>query len=151
MDDPLAFEPPWLRIGHLLFADQLKPLDAVRLKTPILEAGTTTTTTTDEDPYMTCLIKRNAGIIVRVINTVFVVNNRWLRDKVVVVVVVGCHRQQVSLTFFSATVNEKGLFDSWCINRHWNMLGGVSAESSRILITLFEELTQREPDTLDNR
>ena len=28
------------------------------------------------------------------------------------------------------------------------MLGGVSAESSRILITLFEELTQREPDTL---
>jgi hypothetical protein len=78
---------------------------------------------------MAVLVQREARVVVRIVDTLFVVDNRRPGNSLLLVVVVGRHRQEIAPAFFRPAVDKERLLDFGRIDGDRHVIGGVRAQA----------------------
>ena len=137
-----------LGISHHFFRHFVKIADIVWPRTAVLEALATCTSSAHKDPYVAGVINQQAGIVVRIIHSQFVVYDHRLRNCFSFVIKTADHAQQMFILFACSTpVHEKCLVHFRRIDGEWHVMRCVSSQPSGILVAILGELAKREPDT----
>ena len=143
-----AFSPqePRLRIRDLPLTDALERRDAERFLAAVDEPRPMARATADENPDVALVIELDAAVVVRVVHDELVVNDGRARHPAGLVVETRRHHQQMPLALDRAAVGEERLVSLRRIDRHRVVVGCVGAQPARILVAMFRELAECEPD-----
>ena len=91
MEPALPRQKPSLRIRHLFIFDAVKRIDAKRLLAAEFETVAGHSAAADKNPNVTLIIYIYAGVIMRVIHALFIVNDHRPRHGAGFVVEARCH------------------------------------------------------------